>query len=89
MRGRGVNYSDLMISFLHKPGYVYHIPHNNHAHCLLKVFGRAQKVTFVITAITTMGLIFYYVVSALWVHTNAPASEQLIMKVALLHKMNR
>jgi hypothetical protein len=59
----GVKYNHLTISFLHKPGYIYHIPHNNGAHCLLNIVSREEKVSFVITAFTTMGL--YYVIAAL------------------------
>jgi len=54
-----------MISVLHKAGYIYHIPHNNRAHRLLKVVSREEKVSFVITATATMGLIIYYVIMAL------------------------
>jgi hypothetical protein len=55
--GGGVKYNHLTISFLPKPGYIYHVPHNNAAHRLLNIIGREEKVSFGITAFTTMGLI--------------------------------
>jgi len=75
-----------MISFLHKPGYIYQIPHYNGAHRLLNIVRKAEKVSFVITAFTTMGLIPRHcsIVSDTW----ARASEQLIMKVDCLDTMN-
>jgi len=61
--GGGVKYNHLTISFLHKPAYIYHIPHIDGAHCLLNIVSREEKVSFVITAFTTMGL--YYIIVAL------------------------
>jgi len=85
--GGGVKYNYLTISFLHKPGYIYHIPHNNGAHHLLNIVRKEEKVSFVITAFTTMGLILRHcgIVS----DTCTRASEQLIMKVDRLNAMNR
>jgi len=85
--GGGVKYNHLTISFLHTPGYIYHIPHNNGAHCLLNILSREEKVSFVITAFTSMGL--YYVICGIVSYTCARASEQLIMKVDRLNTMNR
>jgi hypothetical protein len=61
--GGGVKYNHRTISFLHIPGYIYHIPHNNGAHSLLNIVSREEMVSFVITAFTTMGL--YYLIAAL------------------------
>jgi len=85
--GERVKYGHPTISFLHKPGYIYHIPHNNGAHCLLNIVRKEEKVSFVITAFNTMGLILCHcgIVS----YTCARASEQLIMKVDRLNTMNR
>jgi len=55
--GGGAKCNDLTISFPHKPGYIYHIPHNNGAHRPLNIIRKEEKVSFVITAFTTMGLI--------------------------------
>ena len=49
-----------MISFLHQPGCIYHILHNDHAHRLLKIVSRDVKFSFVITAITTIGLMLHH-----------------------------
>ena len=75
-----------MISFLHEPGYMYHIPQNNDAHHLLNIVSREEMVPFVITAFTTMGLILRHcsIVRYLCAHT----SEQLIMKVDRLYTRN-
>ena len=51
----GVKFNHLAISFLHKPGYIYHITHKNGAHRLLHIVRTEEKVSFVITAFTTMG----------------------------------
>jgi len=85
--GGGVKYNHLTISFLYNPGYIYHIPHNNGAHRLLNIVRKEEKVSFVITAFTTMGLRLRDcgIVS----DTCARASEQLIMMVDRLNKMNR
>jgi len=56
-RGRGEKSNHLMISFLYKPGYIYHILQNNDAHHLLKNVRSKEKVSFVITTFTIMGVI--------------------------------
>jgi hypothetical protein len=86
MRGRD-KYNHLTISILHEPGYKYHIPANTGAHRLLNIVSREEKVSFVITAFTTMGLILRHcgIVS----YKYAAASEQLIMKVDRLNTMNK
>jgi len=76
-----------MISFLHKPEYIYHIPHNNGAHRLLNIIRKEEMVSFVITAFTTMGLILRH--CGMVSETCARASEQVIMKVERLNIMNR
>jgi len=75
--GGGVQYNHLAISFHHKPGYIYHISNNNGAHHLLNIPRKEDKVSFVITAFTTMGLILRHcgIVS----YTCDRASEQLMM----------
>ena len=85
--GGGVKCTHLEISFLDKPGYIYHIPHNSAAHLLLNIVCRDEKVSFVITAFTTMRLILHDcgIVS----YTCARASKQLILKVDRLNTMNR
>jgi len=84
--GGGVQYNHPTISFLHKPGYIYHIPHNNGAHRLLNIVRNEEKVSFVITAFTTMGLILRH--CGIVNYTCAQASEQLIIKVDCLNTMN-
>ena len=76
-----------MISFLHKPGHIYHILRNTGVHRLLYIVSREEKVSFVIIAFTTMGLILRHcgIVS----YTCSQASKQLIMKVDRLNTMNR
>jgi len=86
--GGGVKYNDLTISFLHKPGYIYHIPHNNGAHRLLNIVRKEEKVSFVITAFTTMGCIILRDCGMVS-YTCARASEQLIMKVDHLNTIIR
>jgi len=85
--GGGLKYNHLTISFLHKPGYIDHIPYNNGVHRLLNIVSREEKVSFVINAFTTMGLILRHcgIVS----YTCAHASEQLKMKVDHLNTINR
>jgi hypothetical protein len=85
--GGGVKYNHLTISCLHKPGYIYHILHNNGAHCLLNIVSSEEKVSFVITAFPTVDLILRHcgVVS----YTCSRASEQLTIKDDLLNTMNR
>ena len=85
--GGGVKYNHLTISFLHKQGYTYHIPYNIGAHHLLNIVREEEKVSFAITAFTTMGLILRHcgIVS----YTCTRASEQLIMKVDCLNTTNR
>ena len=85
--GGWVKYNHLTISFLHKPGYIYHIPHNNGAHRLLNIVRKEEKVSFIITAFTTMGHVLCHcgIVS----YTCARASEQLIMTADHLNTMNR
>jgi len=85
--GGRVKYNHLTISIPHIPGYIYHIPYNNGAHRLLNIINREEKVSFVITAFTTMGLILRHcgIVS----YTCTRAFKQQIMKVDLLNTMNR
>jgi len=85
--GGGVKYNHLAISVLHNPGYIYHIPHNNGAHRLLNIVRKEEKVSCVITALTTMGLILPH--CGIVNYTCAQASEQLIMNVNRLNAMNR
>jgi hypothetical protein len=85
-RGGGVTYNHLTISFLHKPGYIYHILHNNGAHCLNIVIGE-EKVSFVITAFTTISLILHHCGIVSYMCARAP--ELLIMKVDSFNSMNR
>jgi len=60
-----------MINFLHKAGYIYHIPHNILGNRLLKVVSREEKISFVITATATMGLIIYNFIPELFLYTYA------------------
>ena len=85
--GGGVKYNHLPISFLHKTGYIYHIPHNHGSHRLMKIVSREEQVSCVMTTFTTMSLILGHcgIVS----YTCAGASEQRKMKVDRLHTMNR
>jgi len=85
--GGGVKYNHLTISFLHNPGYIYHIPHNNGAHRLLNIVRKEEKDSFAITALTTMGLILHH--CGIVNYTCAQASEQLIMKADRHNAMNR
>ena len=85
--GGGVKYNHLTISFLHKPGYIYHIPLNNGAHRLLNIVRKEEKVFDVITAFTTSGRILRH--CGIVIYTCARASEQLIMKVDRRNTMNR
>jgi len=85
--GGGVKYNHLTIGLLHKPGYIYHIPHNNGGHRLLNIVRNEEKVSFVITAFSTMGLILRHCGNVGYTCTRA--SEQLIMKVDCLNTMNR
>jgi len=83
----GVINNHRMISFLHKPEYIYHILHINCEHYLLNIVSREETVSFAIAAFTSMGLLLCHccIVS----HTCARASEQLIMTVDHLNTMNR
>jgi len=84
--GGSAKYSHLTSSFLLKPECIYHIPNINHAHLLLKVITREEKVSFVITAITMMGLIQcdHGIVG----YISACGSEWLIIKVDHLNTIN-
>jgi len=53
----GVKSNHHTIGVFSKRGYIYHIPSSNHAHCLLIIVSWEYDVSFVITAITTIGLI--------------------------------
>jgi hypothetical protein len=74
--GGGVKSNYLTMSYLQTPGNIYRIPYSNGAHCLLRIVRNEEKVSFVITAITTIvrhcGCVSYFC---------ARVSEQLIMKV--------
>jgi len=67
-REGGVKYIHLMIHFLYEPGYIYHIPHNNGEQRLLNIVRKEEKVSFVITGFTTIGLILqqWGIVSYTW-----------------------
>ena len=84
--GGGVKSNHLTISYLHKPGYIYHISHTNGAYPLLNIVSREEKVSSFITAFTTMGLILR--LCGIVSYTFARASEQLTMKVDRLYTMN-
>jgi hypothetical protein len=57
--GGGIKYNYLIIGFLHKVEYIYHLPHNNNSHHLLNTVSREDKVSFVITAFTSLGLMLH------------------------------
>jgi hypothetical protein len=80
-------YNHLTIRFLHEPGYIFNIPYNNGAQRLLNIVSREEKVSFVITAFTTMGLILRD--CSILSDTCSRASEQLIMQVDRHNTMNR
>jgi hypothetical protein len=85
--GEGVKYDHLTISILHKPGFIYRIAHNNGAHHLLNIVSTEEKVSFPITAFTTMGHILRH--CDMVNYPSARASKKLIMKVNRLNTMYR
>jgi hypothetical protein len=83
----GVIYNQCRISFIRKPEYIYYISYKYGAHCLLSIVSRKEKVSFDITAFTTMGLILSH--RSIVSQPSAHASDELIMKVDRLNTMNR
>jgi hypothetical protein len=51
----GVPWCLLLISCSHKPGYVHHILQNANSHHLVQIVCTEEMLSFVITAITTIG----------------------------------
>jgi hypothetical protein len=85
--GGGVKYDHHTISFLLKPGFIYLIAHNNGAHHLPNIVSTEEKVSFAITAFTTMGHILRH--CDMVHYPSAQASKKLIMKVNHLNTMYR
>jgi len=85
-----------MHSVLHILGYIYHILQNTHAHHLLYIFSREEKISFVIycnqllytlsgaAVITTVNLSHCGIVN----YTYTQASQQLLINVDHLHSRN-
>jgi hypothetical protein len=73
----GVQYNSLRISFLHNPQYIYHILLNNYAHHLLKMVSQEDKVSYIITASTTMRCILHH--CGIMSYNYTRASEYLIV----------
>lgn len=87
----------VLISFVYKPQYVYHIPCHTHAHHLLTLVCREEMVSFVINCIqvlfTSSGTAVITMISlhhcSKVSYTYAEASKQLMINVDCLNIMNK